>query len=257
MIGYHNKCEVSNLKLSVSEAAKLSGVSVRTLHYYDEIGLLKPKEISRSGYRYYDRDSLETLQLILFYKELEFSLKDILKIITHPNYDKKQALKNQRELLVIKKNRINELIKLVDDTLKGEKNMSFKQFDSNEVENIKKKYAKEAEELYGHTKEYKESMKKSENYTDEDKERINIESALIMKEFYNNRSLNADDEKVQKLVEKWQNHITKYYYKCTKEILQGLGMMYINDERFKKNIDRNGEGTAEFMAEAIKIYCKR
>lgn len=245
------------MKLSVSETAKLSGVSVHTLHYYDEIGLLKPKEISRSGYRYYDRDSLETLQLILFYKELEFSLKDILKIINHPNYDRKQALKKQRELLILKEKRLKKLIRLVDDTLKGDNNMSFKQFDLSKVENIKKKYAKEAEELYGNTKEYKSCMEKSENYTDEDKERINIEAALIMKEFYNNKNLNPDDEKVQKLVTKWQNHITKYYYKCTKEILQCLGMMYVNDERFKDNIDKNGEGTAEFMAEAIKIYCKR
>ena len=245
------------MKLSVSKTAKLSGVSVRTLHYYDEIGLLKPIETTECGYRYYDRKSLETLQLILFYKELEFPLKDIVKIINLPHYDRKQALKKQKELLLLKEKRLKGLIKLVDDTLKGDDNMSFKQFDLSEIENAKKKYAKEAETLYGDTKEYKESMKKAEAYTDEDMEKINIEMSLIMKEFYNNRNLKADSEKVQKLVEKWQNHITKYYYKCTKEILKSLGMMYVNDERFKENIDRNGEGTAEFMAEAINIYCTK
>lgn len=245
------------MKLSISEIAALSGVSVRTLHYYDEIGLLKPREVSESGYRYYDRESLETLQSILFYKELQFSLKDISNIITQPQYDRKQALKKQRELLILKEKRLKKLIKLVDDTLKGEDNMSFKEFDTSEIENMKKKYEKEAKELYGGTDEYKESIKKSARYSDEDKEKIAVEYALIMKEFYNNKNLNPNDEKIQKLVRKWQNHITKYYYECTKEMLKCLGQMYINDERFKENINKNGEGTAEFMAEAIAVYCSK
>lgn len=245
------------MKLSVSETAALSGVSVRTLHYYDEIGLLKPKEISESGYRYYDRESLETLQLILFYKELQFSLKDISNIINQPHHDRKQALRKQKELLILKEKRLKKLIKLVDDTLKGDDNMSFKEFDASEIENTKRKYEKEAEELYGNTDEYKESIRKSQSYSHEDKERINVEAAIIMKEFYKNKNLEPSDEKVQKLVLKWKNHITRYYYNCTKEILQCLGQMYIGDERFKENIDRNGEGKAAFMVEAIKFYCSR
>lgn len=245
------------MKLSISEIAALSGVSVRTLHYYDEIGLLKPRGISESGYRYYDRKSLETLQSILFYKELQFSLKEISNIITKPQYDRKQALKKQKELLILKEKRIKKLIKLVDDTLKGDDNMSFKEFDTSEIKNMKKKYEKEAKELYGETDEYKESIKKSESYSDEDKEKIAVEYAIIMKEFYNNKNLNPHDEKIQKIVRKWQNHITKYYYECTKEILRCLGQMYINDERFKENIDKHGEGTAKFMAEAIEVYCNK
>lgn len=248
---------MSNLKLSISEIAALSGVSVRTLHYYDEIGLLKPREVSESGYRYYDRESLETLQLILFYKELQFSLKDISNIITQPQYDRKQALRKQKELLILKEKRLKKLIKLVDDTLKGEDNMSFKEFDMSEIENAKKKYEKEVKELYGETEKYKESVKKAASYSNEDKEKMAVEYSIIMKEFYNNKNLNPEDEKVQKLVIKWQNYITKYYYKCTKEILQCLGQMYINDGRFKENIDKNGKGTAEFMAEAIAIYCSK
>ncbi|WP_294404065.1 MerR family transcriptional regulator [uncultured Clostridium sp.] len=245
------------MKLSISETARLCGVSVRTLHYYDEIGLLKPDEISESGYRYYGRKSLEILQQILFYKELQFPLKEISKIMNHPHYDRKQALIRQKELLILKEKRIKSLIKLVDESLKGEVNMSFKEFGVNEIENAKKKYAEEAEKLYGNTEEYKESIKKEQSYSKEDKERINVESALIMKEFSLCRELDPGDEKVQKLVRKWQNHITKYYYKCSKEILQGLGQMYVNDERFKKNIDKNGEGTAALMAAAIEIYCSR
>lgn len=245
------------MKLSISETAKLSGVSVRTLHYYDEIGILKPKETSEAGYRYYDKNSLEVLQQILFYKELEFSLKDISNIINKPHYDRKQALKNQRELLILKEKRLKKLIKLVDDSLKGEDNMSFKEFDLTEIEKAKNKYKEEAEKLYGNTKEYNESQKKQKKYSDEDRERINTEELLIFKDFSNIKNLNPSDTKVQNLVAKWQNHITKYYYKCTNEILKCLGQMYINDERFKENIDKNGEGTAEFMSKAIKIYCSR
>ena len=245
------------MKLSISETARLSGVCVRTLHYYDEIGLLKPEEISESGYRYYDRKSLEILQQILFYKELQFPLKEISQIMNHPHYDRTQALIRQKELLILKEKRIKSLIKLVDESLKGEDNMSFKEFGVSEIENAKKKYADEAEKLYGHTKEYKESIKKEQSYSKDGKERINVESALIMKEFSSCRELDPADEKVQKLVAKWQNHITKYYYKCSKEILQGLGQMYVNDERFKKNIDINGEGTAALMAAAIEIYCSK
>ena len=117
---------MSNLKLSISEIAALSGVSVRTLHYYDEIGLLKPREVSESGYRYYDRESLETLQLILFYKELQFSLKDISNIITQPQYDRKQALRKQKELLILKEKRLKKLINLLDYSLKVDDNLSFK-----------------------------------------------------------------------------------------------------------------------------------
>ena len=117
------------MKLSISKIAILSGVSVRTLHYYDDIGLLKPKEVTEAGYRYYDKKSLETLQIILFYKELQFPLKEIKKIITCPQYNKIQALKEQKELLMLKKARLNNIIKLVDSIIKGDDNMSFEEFD--------------------------------------------------------------------------------------------------------------------------------
>lgn len=245
------------MKLSISEMAKLSFVSVRTLQYYDEIGLLKPVEVSEKGYRYYNEESLSELQVILFYKELEFSLKDILKIMTAPYYDKKQALKKQKELLILKEKRLKKIIKLVDNTLKGDNNMSFKGFDASEIENAKKKYSEEAEKLYGGSKEYKESVKKQSSFTQEEKEKINMEAASIMKEFSKNMDLSPKDEKAQKLAEKWHSHINKYYYKCTKEILSCLAEMYVKDERFKENIDKNGAGTAKFMSEVIKIYCSK
>ncbi len=245
------------MKLSISEIAILSGVSVRTLHYYDDIGLLKPKEVTEAGYRYYDKKSLETLQIILFYKELQFPLKEIKKIITCPQYNKIQALKEQKELLMLKKARLNNIIKLVDSIIKGDDNMSFEEFDVTAIEEAKKKYVKEAEKRYGNTEEYKESRKREGKYNDAEKDKINIEAAVIMKEFANLKDIDPNNEKVQKLVSKWQNHISKYYYKCTKEILSDLGQMYVNDIRFKENIDKNGEGTAQFLSHAIEIYCSK
>lgn len=245
------------MKLSIGEAAKLSHVSVRTLHYYDEIGLLKPVETNDSGYRFYDEKALEKLQIILFFRELEFSLKDISKIMSQPYYDKKESLLKQKELLKLKRERIDRLIALIDDTIKGDNDMSFKQFDNMEFKNLRDKYAEEAEKLYRKTDAYKESEEKAKKYSREDWNTISKEAENIMSEFYSKKDCNVDSDEVYMLVEKWRNHITKYYYNCTKEILQGLGLMYVNDERFKNNIDKHREGTAEFMAKAIDAYCKR
>ena len=137
------------MRKSISEMAKLSGVSVRTLHYYDEIGLLKPSEVvSDTGYRYYDELAMERLQQILFYRELDFPLKEIVKIMKSSEYNKEDALNKQRALLKLKRKRLDRLICLLDASLKGERNMSFKEFDMSEIEIAKEQYAKEVEERY-------------------------------------------------------------------------------------------------------------
>ncbi|WP_244834999.1 MerR family transcriptional regulator [Clostridium sp. BJN0001] len=241
--------------MKINEVAKLTGITVRTLHYYDEIGLLKPIKITESGYRLYNEDALSKLQQILFFKELEFSLNEIKDIVTNPSFDKTEALRNQKELLIKKRERIDNLIKLAESTLKGENNMSFKEFDMTEIEKTKNKYAKEVKERWGNSDAYKESEKKTKNYNKEKWQEINEEGKEILKAFAANIDKEAESEEVQRLVLKWQNYITERFYNCTNEILKGLGLMYIGDERFKKNIDKNGEGTAEFISKAIAIYC--
>lgn len=243
--------------MKINEVAKLTGVTVRTLHYYDEIGLLKPNEITDSGYRIYGDNELETLQQILFFRELDFPLSDIKKIITNPSYDKSEALAKHKELLLQKRNRLNGLIKLVDKTIKGDNNMSFKEFDTTEIEASKSKYADEVKQRWGETDAYNESEQKTSNYDQKQWNMINGECSEILKSFADNRNLSPDSEEAQKLVERWQACITKNFYKCTKDILSGLGIMYVEDERFTQNIDKNGAGTAEFMARAIKIYCAK
>jgi DNA-binding transcriptional MerR regulator len=243
------------LELKINEVAKLVGVTVRTLHYYDEIGLLKPSKITEAGYRLYDEDTLTVLQQILFFKELDFSLNQIKDIMTNPSFDKTEALKNHKELLIKKRERIDKLITLVDNTIKGENNMSFKEFDMTEIESTKKKYAKEVQERWGNSDAYIESEKKCNNYSKDKWQEIDEESRNILKAFAANMDKTPDNKEVQALVKEWQCFITAKFYKCTNEILKCLGLMYVQDERFKENIDRNGDGTAEFISQAIAIYC--
>ncbi len=244
------------MKYSISEAATLMGVSVRTLHYYDEIGLLLPSSVvPETGYRYYDEKALEKLQQILFYKELDFSIKDIVKIMDSPDYQKEEAMQNQRELLKMKKERLERLIGLLDAGLKGENTMSIKEFDMTEIENAKEKYAKEVQEKWGSTDAYMQSQKKTAGFTKEDWAKSQEKASQIMQEFAKHIGENPASVGVQKLVEVWQSYITEFYYDCTKEILAGLGQMYVADERFMNNMDQHGAGTAKLMSEAIAIYC--
>lgn len=242
--------------MKVSEVAKLTGVTVRTLHYYDQIGLLKPSQVTEAGYRLYSEADLEILQQILFFRELDFPLSDIQEILSNPTFDREAALQNHRALLLQKRSRIDNLISLVDQTLKGETDMSFKQFDASEFENSKQKYAEEAKQRWGSTNAYAEYSEKTKDYDNPQWKLLNGEGAEILRQFGEIRHLDPASTEAQALVKKWQDFITGNFYTCTKPILSCLGQMYIDDERFTQNIDRNGEGTALFMATAIEIYCK-
>ncbi len=246
------------MKIHVRDFAKLTGVSVRTLHYYDEIGLLKPSCVDEhNGYRFYDERCLECMQEILFYRELDFPLKDIQAILSSPDYDKQTALKEQKHLLTLKKERLERLITALDGALKGEA-LTMNVFDNSEFEIQREQYAKEAKEKWGSTAAYKESTEKTKNYSKEKWNEINAGINIVITEFANckNNGFLPDSGEAQTLVKRWQNFITENYYTCTKEILAGLGEMYIADERFRANIDKHGEGIAQFMCEAIRIYCR-
>ena len=243
--------------MHIKEFSALTGVSVRTLHYYDEIGLLKPSFVDKTnGYREYDEKSVERMAEILFYRELDFPLKSIITILSSPDYDKKAAFKKQKELLTLKKDRLEKLIIALDEAEKGELPMNI--FDNNNYETARKQYAAEAQERWGNTDEYKESEKKTGNYSGEKWQDVNTGLNAVLAEFAKALKDGAkpDGETTQALVRKLQNYITDNFYTCTNEILAGLGQMYVGDERFKSNIDRNGNGTAEFISEAIENYCR-
>lgn len=244
------------MKKSISEMAKLSGVSVRTLHYYDEIGLLKPSDIiSETGYRYYDEESMESLQQILFYRELDFPLKEIEELMNASEYNKEDALIKQRELLMLKRKRLDKLIKLLNVKLKGDTTMSFKEFDISEINEVKEKYAAEAKEKWGSTKAYEESQKKTGGYSKEDWKKVSEGMNELLQAFARHVGEEPSDANIQTLVGDWQQYITDTYYECTKDILAGLGQLYVADERFTKNMDKFKEGTAKLISDAIAVYC--
>ena len=246
------------MKLYIREFAKLTGVSVRTLHFYDEIGLLKPSSVDeQNGYRFYDECSLTRMQEILFYRELDFPLKEIRMILSSPDYDKQNALKEQKRLLTLKKERLERLISALDGAMKGEfVNMNV--FDNSEFEAKREEYAKEAKEKWGDTAAYKESAEKTAEYSADKWEQVNSVMNDRIAEFADckRKGFAPDSKQAQALAKKWQDFITENYYTCTKEILASLGEMYVADQRFLKNIDRHGNGTARFMSDAIKAYCK-
>ncbi|KNZ42131.1 MerR family transcriptional regulator [Acetobacterium bakii] len=245
------------MKTTVKEVANLTGVSVRTLHYYHGEGILEPSEIAPNGYRYYDEACLERLQHILFLRELDFSIAEIKGILKNPDFDQEDALRKQRKLLTLKRNRLDNLITILDKKIKGEENMSFKAFDMAEIEESKKKYAKEVHERWGNTEAYTQSQKKTNGYTAENWQIIHEEAEKIYADFLANKSKSPQDPEVQDLVAQWQQHISKHYYDCSDEILAGLGLMYVGDERFTQNIDERGKGLAAFMSDAITVYCSK
>ncbi len=239
--------------MQIKEFAEITGVSVRTLHYYDERGLLKPADVDEhTGYRFYDENSLLRMQEILFYRELDFSLSSIGEILSSPDYDKNKALAEQKKLLILKKERLERLICAIDSAAKGKDIM--KAFDNSEFE----KYKSEAEERWGKTEAYSEYADKSKSYTKEKYSSLADDMNVIFREFavcMKNGS-GADSDEAQNLVKALQNHITENYYTCTKEILAGLGQMYVLDERFRNNIDKHADGTARFASDAIAVYCR-
>lgn len=242
------------MKKTVREVSKLCGISVRTLHYYDEIGLLHPSEVTPAGYRLYGREELSRLQQILFFRELDFSLKEIAEIMNDPAFDARKALLNQKELLLLRQRRLGRLISLVDKTLEGETKMSFEEFDMSEIREAQEKYADEVKQRWGGTEAYRESSKKTAEYGAQDWERIEHEANEIYAGFAAHRSESPDAPQVQALVGKWQEHISRNFYRCTDEILAGLAEMYVADERFRNSIDAHAPGLAEFMAAAIRAY---
>lgn len=242
------------MRMLVRDFAEFTGVSVRTLHYYDEIGLLEPADVDKfTGYRYYDENSLLRMQEILFYRELDFSLKSIGEILSSQSYSKNDALKEQKHLLTLKKERLERLISAIDNAMKGENVMHA--FDNSDFE----KYKAEAQERWGKTDAYKQYEEKTKHHSAkkhndlaEGMDRIMADFALCMK-----NGKTPDSTEAQSLVQQLQNHITENYYRCTNEILAGLGQMYVADERFKSNIDKHGDGTAAFISNAVEAYCRK
>ena len=239
--------------MTVNEVSKLTGVSIRTLQYYDRIGLLKPAEYTESGYRLYDDAGLEKLQQILLFKALEFPLKDIAEIVNSETFDKAKALEQQIELLTLKKEHIENLITFARGLkARGVRRLNFTAFDTKKLD----EYSKKAKEQWGKTSQYKEFADKSKNWTKDDEKTLMENLMQIFMRFGQLRDLDPASKEVQEQVKAYQNFITENMYTCTDEILLGLGKWLGGGGEVTENVDKEcGEGTAEFAYQAIRIYC--
>ena len=240
--------------MTVKEFAEMTGVSVRTLQYYDEIGLLPPANRSESGYRLYDDESLERLQQILLFRVLEFSLDDIGKIVGDPHFDKMRALEQQIELLTLKKEHLENLILLAKGMkMRGVNHMDLTAFDTKKID----EYAKQARESWGDTAAYKEFEEKRRNRSKTEETMLASELMDIFGEFGKIKDSDPGSEKAQALVSTLRDFISKHYYNCNNDMLMSLGRLYSGGGDFTKNIDaKGGEGTGEFVRRAIDIFTK-
>lgn len=239
--------------MTVNEVSKLTGVSIRTLQYYDKIGLLYPTKYTESGYRLYDDTALEMLQQILLFRELEFPLKEIKEIISSPDFNRNKALRQQIELLTLKKEHLENLIIFARGIKTiGVKTMDFSVFDTSKID----EYAERAKEHWDKTPEYKEFKEKSKNRTKEEEHMVMENFMQLFVEFGKIKKSDPAGTKAQSQVKKLQGYLNEYYYHCTDEILFGLGQMYAGGGEFTENIDNaGGKGTADFAAETIRIFC--
>ncbi len=237
--------------MTIHEVSKLAGISVRTLHHYDAIGLLPPTARTEAGYRLYDDTALARLQSILLFRELEFPLKDIKRILDDPNFDHATALADQIKLLELRQEQLSQLIALARETLEtGVTPMKFDAFDKTEQEKI----AAEVKEKWGDTAAYQEFQQHKKDNSTRDLADLMRYFAKLGKL----KHLAPTSPEAQAAICDLQQFITDHFYTCTPEILACIGEMYVADERFRRNIDNaGGEGTAAFTAQAIHAYCRK
>ena len=246
-----------DMSYTVKQLSGLAGVSVRTLHYYDAIGLLKPNSIRPNGYREYADEAVLKLQQILFYRELDLSLENIKAILTRPDFDAVAALEAHRTSLQGRAERLERLIQTVDNTLlhmKGLKKMSQKQLFAAFSEEEQEKYAAEAEQMYD-PEIVQASQRKWKSYTAEDKQRIGDEGNTAYAAIVAAIPLGAASPQAQAGVELWRKHMD-YFWTPSLEQLVGLTELYNTDPRFKANFDKIDPRLAAFMRDAVGVYVK-
>ena len=240
---------------TVHEVSRLTGVSIRTLQYYDSIGLLRPADYTESGYRLYDDAALETLQQILLFRELEFPLREIRRIIESPDFDREKAIDQQIELLRLKRERLENLITLACEIKQGGfTHMDFTAFDKTKLE----KYTRRARAEWGNTPEFREYEQKAEGRSDQESSVLTSRMMQIFAELGEEKQNDPASGKVQELVRKLQAFISEHFYTCSDQILSGLGQMYAAGGEMTENIDKaGGKGTGAFVNQAIQVFCAK
>lgn len=249
---------LSSMPYQINQLAKLANVSVRTLHYYDEIGLLKPSRVAKNGYRYYEKPELLRLQQILFYRELDFPLEEIKKILDSPDFNILDALHEQKRLLILKGKKINKIIFTINKTINHmnkNNNMPDEELYDPFKDNDVKKYQPEAKLRWGDTQAYKESMAKVKTMTKAKMAKLKEDSRAFTQKLAESMDKGPDNKEVQALIAEHYKSIC-FFYDCPYEMYRNLGRMYVNDPRFAAYYDKFRPGLANFMREAIEIFCQ-
>ena len=237
---------------TVKDVSALTGVTVRTLRYYDRIGLLRPEAVTEAGYRLYGDASLERLRHILLYRELGFSLREIGAILDAPDFDRGRALEQQARLLEMKAERLHSLAEFARGVQRmGVNTLDFTAFDSSRID----EYARQAKALYGKTDAYREFERRSADRTEQQERDVGQGLMDVLARFGGMLDKDPACSEAQAQVRALQDYITAHYYTCTPQILSGLGQMYAAGGDMTDNIDKaGGPGTADFAARAIAIY---
>lgn len=246
--------------MTVHEVAQLTGLTVRTLHYYDQIKLFSPSTVLESRYRIYSSDDIERLQEILFFKEIGFSLREIKALINSQSYSREDAMKKHLKILQLKKKRVDKLISLVNDTLNGQHTYTFDAFSNREVLDAQSAFKEEVFKNWSSTKEYQEYAEYFAEHTEQEKIEKGNAFLCFSQEFFERLAeyehLAPSLPKVQSLVQEWQEYISENFYLCSNEMLLYLGELYISDEHFKSFIDQfSSMDLADYFNRAIKSFC--
>jgi len=243
---------------TIKALAKLAGITPRTLHFYDEIGLLKPSQVGDNGYRYYGEEAVLRLQQILLFRKMDVPLETIMSLMAHPDFDALAALAEHRKALLLRIDQLNTLVQTVDETmafLKGERTMSTNQLFHGLSDEQQAEYKKEAMQKYD-PEVVKVSNQMWNKLSEADKEQIADEGNQVYADLAAAMPAGAGSPQAQAGVEHWRKHLN-YFWQPNLEQLLGLADMYNDDPRFKANIDKVAPGLAEFMREAIRIYVEK
>lgn len=246
------------MNYTVKQLADLAGVSARTLHYYDEIGLLAPTAYGENGYRYYGEEAVLRLQQILFYRELDLNLNEIRALLDRPDFDIMQALQTHRQALQQRAQRLNGLLHTIDKTLlhmKGRLHMSTQEFFEGFDEETQKRYEQEARARWGEAN-VKTSIRKWNNYTAEEKTRIMNEGKAIYLDLVALMDRGPEEAGVQRVIARWHQHL-RYFYEPTREILLGLAQAYAEHPDFAAFYQKMHPEMPEFLRHAIEHYCRQ
>ncbi|MEG0772006.1 MerR family transcriptional regulator [Clostridium sp.] len=247
--------------LTIKDIAKITGITPRTLHYYDKINLLKPSRESSNGYRVYDRSDLENLQTILFFREMDLTLKEIADIMQLSKEEQREMLEMHYQTLILKQHRLGAIINSVKDYISGKELFNLNIFSNSTVLPLQEQYDREAKIVYGETEKYKEFERKIEKLSQDEKTDLYDEFGNNMDKIFKKLAVHINDSPsssgVQALILEWKSQLEKYIV-CDTEILECIADNYKSDNRFISYFNQfSDKDLSNFLYEAIMYYCKK